>query len=64
MVKFTGETGGTTVERKVFFKKENHDYQQISVTVFCDGVATPNEVKQITEIVERAKDEIKKVVEE
>lgn len=64
MVEITNETGGANIERKIFFKRDNHEYQQISVTAYCEGAVTPDETKQITEIVERAGKEIKKIVEE
>lgn len=64
MAKIKDDTGVTTIERIVNFDKDKHEYQQIRVTVYCEGTATPDEVKQIAEIIEKAKDDIKKIVEE
>lgn len=63
MVQITGENGVITVERKVYFNRGEHEYQNICVSAQCEGTATPDEVKQITEIVEKASKEIKKIVE-
>ena len=64
MAKIKGNNGGTTIERIVDFGTDKHEYQQIRVTAYCEGMATPDEVKQIAEVIEKARDEIKKIVEE
>lgn len=64
MAVIKGDNGGTTIERMVNFDTDKQKYQQIRVTAYCEGVATPDEVKQIAEVVEKARDEIKKIVEE
>lgn len=64
MAEIKGDTGGTTIERIVNFDTDKYKYQQIRVTVYCEGTATPDEVKQIAEVIEKARDEIKKIVEE
>lgn len=64
MVKVTGENGGTNIKRKIYFKRDEHEFQSIEVEVYCEGEPSPEEIKRIAEIVETARDEIRKIVEQ
>lgn len=64
MARIKEDVGGTNIERIVRFDTDTCEYQQIKVSAYCEGAATPDEVKQIAEIIEKAKDDIKKIVEE
>lgn len=64
MSKFKEDNGTTTIERMVNFDTDKHKYQQIRVTAYCEGTATPDEVKKIAEVIENARAKIKKIVEE
>ena len=62
MARITGKNGGTTIERRIFFESNESKYQNIQVSVHCDGEPNPDEVKQIAKIVENARDEIEKII--
>lgn len=64
MAKIKGDNGGTTIERMVNFGTDKYEYEQIRVTAYYEGTAIPDEVKQIAEVIEKARDEIKKIVED
>ena len=61
MAKIKGDNGGTTIERMVNFGTDKYEYEQIRVTAYCEGTATPDEVKKIAEVIEKRETKSKKL---
>lgn len=58
-------TRGTgTIEKKIAYKTEVLEYQEIRVKAEFEGDPEPEQIKQISEVVEKAAKEIGKIVEE
>lgn len=57
-------SGAGTIERLIFYKTEASECQQIRVKGEFEGDPTPEEIKQISEVINKAADEIGKIVEQ
>lgn len=58
-------TRGTgTIEKVVSYKTEVLEYQEIRVKAEFEGDPTPEKIKQISEVIEKAAEEIGKIIEE
>ena len=53
-----------TIEKKIAYKTEVLGYQEIRVKAEFEGDPEPEQIKQISEVVEKAAKEIGKIVEE
>ena len=56
--------GMGTIEKKIAYKTEVLEYQEIRVKAEFEGDPEPEQIKQISEVVEKAAEEIGKIVEE
>lgn len=56
--------GKGVIEKLIFYKTEKSEYQEIRVKAEFEGDPSPDKIKQISEVVERATKEIGKIVEE
>ncbi len=56
--------GMGTIEKKITYKTEVLEYQEIRVKAEFEGDPKPEQIKQISEVVEKAAKEIGKIVEE
>ena len=56
--------GMGTIEKKITYKTEVLEYQEIRVKAEFEGDPEPEQIKQISEVVEKAAKEIGKIVEE
>lgn len=56
--------GMGTIEKKIAYKTEVLEYQEIRVKAEFEGDPKPEQIKQISEVVEKAAKEIGKIVEE
>ena len=56
--------GMGTIEKKIAYKTEALEYQEIRVKAEFEGDPEPEQIKQISEVVEKAAKEIGKIVEE
>lgn len=56
--------GRGTLEKKITYKTEELEYQEINVIAQFEGNPTPEKIKQISEVIEKAAEEIGKIVEE
>lgn len=58
-------TRGTgEIQKRISYKTEICEYQEICVKAGFEGDPTPDELKQIAEVIEKAADEIGKIVEQ
>lgn len=53
-----------TIEKIISYKTEKIEYQEVRVKAEFEGDLTPEKIKQISEVVEKAAEEIGKIVEE
>lgn len=56
--------GMGTIEKKIAYKTEVLEYQEIRVKAEFEGDPEPEQIKQISEVVKKAAEEIGKIVEE
>lgn len=56
--------GRGTIEKRITYKTEVLEYQEILVTAQFEGDPEPEQIKQISEVVKKATEEIGKIVEE
>ena len=56
--------GRGTIEKRITYKTEVLEYQEILVTAQFEGDPEPEQIKQISEVVKKAAEEIGKIVEE
>ena len=56
--------GMGTIEKKITYKTEALEYQETIVKAEVEGDPEPEQIKQISEVVEKAAKEIGKIVEE
>lgn len=56
--------GMGTIEKKIAYKTEVLEYQEIRVKAEFEGDPEPEQIKQISEVVEKTAKEIGKIVEE
>lgn len=56
--------GRGTIEKRISYKTEVLEYQEILVTAQFEGDTTPEKIKQISEVIEKAAEEIGKIIEE
>ena len=64
MAKIKTTVGRTETERMVTYAIEGQEYQEIRVKISCDGIATPSEIKLISEVVNETAEIVKRIVEE
>lgn len=53
-----------TIEKIISYKTEKIEYQEIRAKAEFEGNLTPEKIKQISEVIEKAAEEIGKIVEE
>lgn len=56
--------GRGTIEKRISYKTEVLEYQEILVIAQFEGDPEPEQIKQISEVVKKAAEEIGKIVEE
>lgn len=56
--------GAGTIEKVISYKTENCEHQDIRVKGEFEGDPSPEEIKQISEVINKAADEIGKIVEQ
>ena len=56
--------GKGTIEKVIYFKTDDCECQEIRVNAFFEGTPSPEQIARISEVIEKAAEEIEKIVEE